>query len=82
MSDYVIYWKIINHILSQIRKEYLKPMVLTNLTIPASHIPLVLGELVTLRTPCVLSLRVVHPLSCILLNSGDLRAWVIFLDRT
>ena len=30
----------------------------------------------------VLSLRVVHPLSWILLNSGDPRAWVIFLDST
>jgi len=46
MSDYVMYWKIINDILSQICKDYLKPMVLSNLTIPVSHIPLVLGELV------------------------------------
>ena len=34
------------YILSQIRKDYLKPMVLSNLAIPVSHIPLVLGELV------------------------------------
>jgi len=46
MSDYVMYWKIINIILSQIRKDYLKRMVLSNLTIPVSHIPLVLGEVV------------------------------------
>ena len=46
MSDYVVYWKIINDILSQIKKDYLKPMVLSNLTITVSHIPLVLGELV------------------------------------
>jgi len=42
MSDYVVYWKIINDILSQIKKDYLKPMVLSNLTNPV----LVLGELV------------------------------------
>jgi len=46
MSDYVMYWKIINDILSQLRKDYLKPMILSNLTIPVSRIPLVLGELV------------------------------------
>ena len=46
MSDYVVYWKIINDILSQIRKDYLKPMVLSILTITVSHIPSVLSELV------------------------------------
>jgi len=46
MSNYFMYWKIINDIPSQIRKDYLKPMVLSNLTIPVSHILLVLGELV------------------------------------
>ena len=46
MSDYVMYWKIVNYILSQIRRDYLKPMVPSNLTITVSHIPLVLGELV------------------------------------
>jgi len=46
MSDYVMHWKIINDILSQIRKDYLKPMVPSNLTITVFHIPLVLGELV------------------------------------
>ena len=40
------FWEIINDILSQIRKDYLRPMVLSNLTVPASHIPVVLGELV------------------------------------
>jgi len=29
MSDYVMYWKIINDILSQIRKYYLKPKCVT-----------------------------------------------------
>ena len=29
-----------------VMKDYLKPMVLSNLTIPVSHIPLVLRELV------------------------------------
>ena len=46
MCDYVMYWKIINDILSQIRKDYLKPMVLSNLTITVSRITLVLEELV------------------------------------
>jgi len=46
MSDYVMYWKIINDILSQIREDYLKPIVLSNLTNPVAHIPLILGELV------------------------------------
>ena len=46
MSDYVICWKIVNDTRSQIRKDYTKPMVLSNLTITVSHIRLVLGELV------------------------------------